>query len=121
MPILAKLFGVVMTVFGLAIFASPQFSQKMFNFFNEGKRIYLAGVIRFVAAVIILLAASKSAVPVAAMALGVMFLVSGIVVFAVDLEKMKAFILHYSQMPGLAIRLLGLMAATFGILIFSIF
>ncbi|MBI4115292.1 MAG: DUF2065 family protein [Candidatus Omnitrophica bacterium] len=121
MIILIKLVGIVITVFGLAIFASPEFSQKVFDFFKEGKRIYYAGVVRVAAGALILLSASQSAVPLAAIALGVMFLVSGIVVFVSDLEKMKAFILTYSQMPSLVIRLFGLVGASFGILIFSIF
>lgn len=60
-------------------------------------------------------------VPLAAIALGLMFLASGMVVFAADLEKMKGFMTHYSEMPSLVIRLLGLVAGCFGILIFSIF
>ena len=119
--ILAKLIGVLIMALGLAIFASPQFTQKIFNFFKEGKRVYYAGVIRTAVGLVLFFAASKSAVPLAAIALGLMFLVSGIVVFAADLEKMKAFITHYSEIPGLVIRLFGLVGASFGILIFSIF
>lgn len=121
MLILIKLVALLMTVFGLSIFASPQFTQRVFQFFKEGNRIYYAGVIRAVVGLFILMSASKSVVPVAATSLGVIFLLSGIVVFAGNLEKMKAFLEHYSQMPTLVVRLLGLIAATFGILVFSIF
>ena len=71
--------------------------------------------------IILFLCTSKSSVPLAAIALGLMFLVSGIAVFAADVEKIKNFVSAYSEMPGLVIRLLGLVAAAFGILIFSIF
>jgi uncharacterized protein YjeT (DUF2065 family) len=121
MIILIKFIGVLIAGLGLALFASPEFSQKIFNFFKEGKRLYIAGAIRLVVGALILFSASSSVVPVAAIALGLMFVVSGIVIFAADLEKMKAFLLHYSQMPQLVIRLLGLVAATFGVLVFSIF
>src|SRR3989338_8492132 len=121
MIILVKLIGTLITALGLAIFASPEFSGKVFHFFKQGKRMYAAGVIRLIVALVLLVTASQSVVPLAAIALGLMFLVSGIVVFAVDIEKMKSFIEHYSQLPALVIRLLGLMAATFGVLIFSIF
>ncbi|PIW58272.1 MAG: hypothetical protein COW13_05310 [Candidatus Omnitrophica bacterium CG12_big_fil_rev_8_21_14_0_65_50_5] len=67
------------------------------------------------------MAVSHSRVPLAAIALGVMFLMSGIIVFASDTEKLKTFISHYAQMPALVIRLLGLVAACFGLLVFSIF
>ncbi|MFA6379324.1 MAG: hypothetical protein WCX16_06060 [Candidatus Omnitrophota bacterium] len=121
MIILAKFIGLLIMVFGFFIFASPTFTQKVFTFFKEGNRIYLAGVIRGAVGLIFFISASQCVVPLAAIALGLMFLVSGIVVFAIDVEKIKAFISSYSEMPGLVIRLLGLVAASFGILIFSIF
>jgi len=121
MNIIAKLLGLLIAGFGTAIFASPQVTQKIFQFFKEDKRIYIAGVVRAFTGVVLLLAASQSVVPVAAIALGIMFLTSGIVIFACDLEKMKTFMAHYSQMPVLVLRLLGLIAASFGILTFSIF
>ena len=121
MVILVKLVGVAIMAFGLVIFASPAFIQAAFSFFKKGKNIYYAGVFRTVVGLILFLSASRSFVPLAAIALGLMFLVGGIVVFAVDAEKIKAFMASYSQMPSLVIRLLGLVAASFGILIFSIF
>jgi hypothetical protein len=121
MVILIKLLGLVITALGLVIFASTDFTQKLFDFFKEGKRIYYAGVVRGILGLILFVTASQSVVPLAAIALGLMFLVSGILVFAADVEKIKAFLITYSEMPGLVIRLLGLVAASFGILIFSIF
>jgi len=118
---LIKLIGLLIMVLGLAIFASPQFTQKIFDFFRTGKRIYYAGVIRTLVGLALFICASRSAVPLAAIALGLMFLVSGIVVFAADPEKLKTFLAAYSEMPALVIRLLGLVAASFGILIVSIF
>jgi len=121
MIILVKLFGILITLLGLTIFASPEFTKKLFAFFTEGRRIYYAGVVRTVVGLIILISASRCSIPLAAIALGLMFLVSGIAVFAADLEKLKSFITAYSGMSGLIIRLMGLVAAFFGILIFSIF
>lgn len=121
MIILVKLVGALIAVLGLAIFASPWVTQKIFGFFKEGKNIYYAGVVRSIIALLLFIAASQSVVPLAAIALGLMFLVSGIAVFATDVEKLKAFIASYSEMPSLIVRLLGLVAASFGILIFSIF
>jgi len=120
MLILAKLIGVVIAVFGLTIFATPQITKRVFDFFKEGKNIYWAGVVRVLIGLVLLLAAAHSAIPVATICVGVIFLLSGIIVFAVDLEKMKNFIAYFDEMPALVTRLLGLLAASFGILIFSI-
>ena len=118
--ILAKLIGLVVAGVGLTIFASPAFTQKVFAFVKEGKRIYLAGVARCLVGLILLLIASQSVLPVATVAVGVILLLSGIIVFACDLEKLKNFITHYSELPVLVLRLIGLAAACFGILIFSV-
>ncbi|MDP2653729.1 MAG: hypothetical protein Q8Q08_06830 [Candidatus Omnitrophota bacterium] len=121
MVFLVKFVGLLIMSFGFAIFASPPFAQKMFDFFKVGKRIYWAGVVRTSVGLLMLLTSSRSLVPLAAIALGLMFLVSGIVVFAADIEKLKDFMLAYRKMPALVIRLMGLAAASFGILVFSIF
>lgn len=121
MVLLIKLVGFLIMALGLAIFASPQFTQKIFDFIKEGKRVYYAGVLRSGVGLILFICSSQSLVPLAAISLGLMFLVSGIAVFATEPDRLKAFIAHYSEMPGLILRLLGLVAASFGILIFSIF
>ena len=46
MIFIIKLVGLLIMGLGLAIFASPAFTQKIFAFFKEGKRIYIAGVVR---------------------------------------------------------------------------
>ncbi|MFA5167189.1 MAG: hypothetical protein WC530_01515 [Candidatus Omnitrophota bacterium] len=118
--LLAKLIGLVVAGFGLTIFASPKFTQKVFAFIKEGRRIYWGGVIRCLVGLVLLIIASKSVLPVATVAVGLILLLSGIMVFACDLEKLRGFLAHYSELPVLVIRLLGLVAACFGILIFSI-
>jgi uncharacterized protein YjeT (DUF2065 family) len=117
---LAKLIGLAVAVLGMTIFVSPKFFQKVFAFIKEGKRIYWAGVSRCLVGFLLLFIASRSALPVATVSVGAVFLLSGIIVFACDLEKLKSFLTQYSEMPVLVIRLLGLVAVSFGILIFSI-
>ena len=118
--LLAKLIGLVVAGFGLTIFASPKFTQKVFAFIKEGRRIYWAGVIRCLVGLILLFIAPTSVLPVATVLVGVILLLSGIIVFACDLEKLRSFLAHYSELPVLVIRLLGLVAACCGILIFSV-
>lgn len=120
MVILVKLIGLGIAGLGFAIFASPDFTQKIFEFFKVGKRIYYAGVLRVAIGLLLLFSVSHSTVPLAVISLGLLFLVSGIVIFAADPEKIKAFIAHYSELPQFIIRMLGLVAACFGLLIFSV-
>ncbi len=116
-----KLLAVVMAGLGLTIVVSPNVTRKIFDFMSQGKRIYYAGFLRLFVGILLLLSSSKSAIPMAAAALGVLFLTSGIIIFAVDIEKVKGFMEHYAGMPALAVRLLGLVAVSFGLLTFSLF
>jgi hypothetical protein len=120
MLILAKLIGLLVATFGLTLFVLPRFTEKVFDFMKEGKRLYWAGVVRSLIGLILLMGAPQSALPVATVSVGVIFLLSGIIVFACDLEKLKGFFAHYIELSAVVTRLLGLVVACFGILIFSI-
>lgn len=119
--LIAKAFGIAISVLGLAIFAAPVVADRLFAFFQRGRWLYLAGVIRLTVGGVLLAAASASTVPLAAIALGTLFVTSGVIVFVLNPSKARDFIAAYRNMPGIVIRLLGLVAATFGILIYSIF
>lgn len=121
MIIIVKLIGFLIMIFGFCIFSVPSLTKKIFELCLKGNNLYVAGVVRGAIGLILFFAASQSLVPLAAIALGLMFLVSGIIVFASDEEKLKAFIASYSELPSLLIRLFGLIAASFGILVFAIF
>lgn len=121
MVMLVQLVGLLIVGLGLAILISPAVTHQIFEFFKEGKRIQIAGVARVLVGVILFLASSRSSVPIAANMLGAIFLLSGIIVFVSDTEKLKAFIAGYSEVPEVILRLLGLIAAAFGFLVFSIF
>jgi len=118
--LLVKLVGLAVAGFGLTIFASPKFTQKIFTFMKEGKHFYWAGVGRCLVGLILLLIASQCVLPVATVAVGVILLLSGIIVFACDPEQLKDFLTRYSELPVFILRLIGLGAACFGILIFSL-
>lgn len=121
MVMLVQIVGLLIVGLGLAILISPAVTHQIFEFFKEGKRIQIAGVVRVLVGVVLFLSSSRSAVPIAANMLGAIFLLSGIIVLVSDAEKLRAFIEKYSEMPEIILRLLGLMAAAFGFLIYSIF
>lgn len=121
MVLLIKLIGLLILAMGLAICASPAFMKKISDFFFQGKNIYYAGAIRAAAGGFLLLGASQSKLPLAAAVLGILFLLSAAVIFVTGAENMKNFIRQYLTLPQPAIRILGLVAACFGLLILVIF
>ena len=121
MVLLAKFVGTLILILGCTIFITPAFTKKIYAFMKEGKRFAWAGMFRTAVGIVLFLSASQSLLPRAAIALGIMFLMSGLVVFAADDKKLLEFVHNFLEMPAIVIRLMGLFAASFGILIISLY
>jgi uncharacterized protein YjeT (DUF2065 family) len=121
MLILIKLIGIMIAGAGLTLFAAPQMLRKVVDYIAVGKRFYWAGVIRSAIGLLLFLASTQSTIPLAALCVGMIFLLSGLIAFACDLEKTKTWMASSAEMPVLIIRLLGLLGSSFGVLILSIF
>lgn len=119
MALLANLVGVFITGFGLFVTILPEKAKVLMGFWREGNRAYWGGIIRIAIAVVVFLAAPSGWTPGPAVALGILFLVSGVLVFAIGLEKMKEQILWWENQPQLVLRLLGLVVLSFGILVLT--
>ena len=58
MVVLIKAVGVLILTAGIVFFIYPQAAKKLFSFFRQGRRIYIAGVLRILFGVIFLMGAS---------------------------------------------------------------
>jgi len=76
-------------------------------FFKHGRRLYLAGVLRFALAIIFLLGARECDVPWVIFAFAVLFLISGMLIFIMRLEKIKAILDWYQKQPLLLLRIIA--------------
>ena len=77
-------------------------------------RIYLAGILRFALAVVFLVGASRCRYPKVIIAFGIAFIISGVVVFAVRLEKLKSILRWWGKQPAIILRILGLLTIIIG-------
>ncbi len=116
MQALARLIGLAIAILGFSICVRPLIVQKLFAFFSAGKNLYYAAAARITAGVILILATPQSILPAGAFVLGVLFILSGAIIFTADLQKLKDFIAHYAGLPPLTVRLLGAIAVCFGCL-----
>jgi hypothetical protein len=117
MPILAKLIGILIAALGIVYLVSPKVMQQFIAFFEKEKRVYIAAVCRFIFGIIVLLAATEARFPGVAVILGLVFLLGGVIIFAVDTEKMKALLKWYQECSPLVLRLLAVFIIIFGVLI----
>ena len=118
--IVIKSLGMLFCLMGIAYLLRPDIIKKLMVFFKKGKRIYFAGLIRFALAVVFFVAARECRYPWIIFACGIIFLISGFLIFMLGPEKIRRILDWYEQQPALIFRIIALVVLVFGaIIIFS--
>ncbi len=117
MLIAAKVAGALVVVLGTLIIVNTAFLKSYVSFLAVDKRYYGIGICRMAMGIVLVLAARQAVQGAVAAVLGSLMLISGILVFAIGEEKIKALLNWYSDLSDLSIRILGLVVVVFGLLI----
>ena len=102
---------------GVAYLLRPDIIKKFMLFFKKGKRIYLAGLIRLALAVVFFVAARECRYFPIIFASGIIFLVSGLLIFMLGPEKIRRILDWYQDQPALIFRIIAVTVLTFGVII----
>ena len=102
----------------LTILIRPEILRRMINFYTIGKRIYLAGFIRLLAGIIILILASNARIWIYVICVGVFAAASGLSVFFLALRRTKILLSRLQKQPNLIIRLYAIAALVIWVLLF---
>lgn len=117
MNILVKSIGIVIVALAIAYLLKPDVMKYIIEFFKKGKRIYLAGLIRLVLAVVFLLAAHECRIASVIIFFGILLLVSGLLIFVLRPEGI-IYIADWVQRQSLfVLRLFALTAFIIGAII----
>ena len=115
-----KIVGIVIIIAAIVYLLKPDVMKWLMEFFKKGKRIYFAGLIRLVLAVVFLLGARECDITWVIAAFGILFLISGLLVFMLGLERLKSIIGWYQKQSVLFLRVIALIAlAIGGVIIYS--
>ncbi len=117
MIFLVKVISVLLMALGILFVVKPELIKKVLAFFQEGKRLYLAGTVRVVIGGVLLFAAAEARVIGAMVILGLLFVTAGILIFVVGPEKLKILLKWWEEMPLWVCRIIGLFPVFFGALI----
>ncbi len=90
MVIAIKSIGVLFILVGILYLVKPEVFKRLMEFFKKGKRMYFAGLIRFILAVVFLLGASDCYIKWVIAAFGILFLISGLLVFMLGPKKARS-------------------------------
>ena len=115
--IVIKSFGMLFALMGIAYLLRPDIIKKLMGFFKKGKRIYFAGLIRFALAVVFFVAARECRYPWIIFASGIIFLISGLLIFMLGPEKIRRILDWYQDQPALIFRIIALVVLIFGVII----
>jgi len=120
MDIVIKTLGILIALVGIIYFLRPDVMKWLMEFFKKGKRIYFAGLIRFALAVVFLVAARECKHSWVIFAFGILFIISGLLIFILRLEKLKSIIDWYQRQSVLLLRVVAVIAlAIGGVIIYS--
>ena len=115
--IVIKSFGMLFALMGIAYLLRPDIIKKFMGFFKKGRRIYLAGLIRFALAVVFFVAARECRYFRIIFASGIIFLTGGLLIFLLGPEKIRRILDWYQDQPALIFRVIALIVLIFGVVI----
>ncbi|MEJ2701499.1 MAG: hypothetical protein P8Z79_03555 [Sedimentisphaerales bacterium] len=112
--------GILFVLIGVAYLLRPGILKALMSFFKKGKRIYVAGLIRFALAVVFLLAATQCRRPRIIGAFGVLFLLSGLLIFVLGPDRIRRIFDWYAKQSNIVFRIVACVVIAVGaIIIFS--
>ena len=117
MVIAVKVISIVIAGMGVIYLLNPKALAQVMTFFSEGKRLYLAAVLRLVIGSILLIAASRCRVMGFVVILGILTLLGSITIFTLGPERVKPFLDWWSKRSFIFLRFIGLLALAVGVLL----
>ena len=117
MNIVVGIAGVFFIFAAVVYLLKPNVIKQMMEFFKQGKRLYLAGVIRLILAIVFLLGARECKYMWVITGFGILLLVSGMLIFVIRLEKLKALIGWWQKRSVVVLRILALITLVIGAII----
>ena len=112
-----KSIGIIIVLFAILYLAKPSIMISILEFFKKGKRLYLPGILRFILAIIFLLGANRCHYPAVIAVFGVMFIIGGLLIFVMKLEKLKSILDWWQKQSIVLLRVLAIITFIIGAVI----
>lgn len=115
-----KTLGILFICAGIIFLVKPAIIKSVVSFFKVGIRPHIAALIRITIAVVLFLGAQQCRIHWVIIALGIIFLLSGLIIFAIGAKKASSLMGRFENQPVAFVRILSLIPLTVGtIIIFS--
>ncbi len=115
--IVIRSLGILFAIIGVVYLLRPDFIKWLMEFFKKGSRVYFAGVLRFVLAVIFLVGAGDCRYFWIIFTFGILFLIGGLLIFTLGPEKIGRMFDWYQGQSTLVFRAIALIVLVIGAII----
>jgi uncharacterized protein YjeT (DUF2065 family) len=112
-----KVIGTVIVCIGLVYLIKPEVLKNFMRFFAKGSRLYLAALVRLALAIVFFSGARQCGVRWVIVLFGLLFLLSGLLIFMLGLEKAKSIINWYQKQPVFIFRVIAIIVLSVGLII----
>lgn len=112
-----KIIGILFVLMAVLYLLRPEVLKRLIEFFKKGKRMYFAALVRFILAIIFLLGARECDITWVIASFGILFIISGLLIFIIGLEKVKAILDWYQKQSLLLLRVLALITLAIGAIV----
>jgi len=117
MNIVIRILGIVFALMGIVYLLRPDVMKWLIKFFKQGKRIYLAGLIRFALAVVFLVAARECKYFWVILVFGILFIIGGLLIFILGPRKLKTILDWYEKQSTVLLRIIAIIVVAVGVVI----
>jgi uncharacterized protein YjeT (DUF2065 family) len=117
METIIKVIGTVIVCIGLVFLIQPEIMRATTRFFSKGSRLYLAAMVRFALAVVFMMGAKHCGIRWIIVMFGLIFLLSGLMIFMLGLQKAKGIIRWYMEQPKFISRTMAGIVLAVGLII----
>ena len=117
MQLVIKIIGTAIVCLGLVYLIRPKTLRAIMRLFSVGNRLYLAAIVRFALAIIFFLGARECDLEKVIVLFGLIFIISGLLIFLLGIEKSKAIISWYQEQPIAIFRVVAIIVLSVGLII----
>jgi hypothetical protein len=117
METIIRVIGTAIVCIGLVYLIKPAIFGSIIGFFVKGKRLYLAAIVRFALAIIFIMGARHCGIKWVIVLFGLIFMLSGLLIFMLGLEKAKGIIRWYREQPSFVYRIVAIIVMSVGLII----
>jgi hypothetical protein len=117
MDSIVKIVGIVIVLLAFLFLLKPDMMKHILNFFKQGKRVYFAGLVRLILAVVFLLAARECDITWVIVVFGILFLISALSIFMIGAEKLRPMLDWFQNKSALFLRVMAVIILALGAII----